>query len=170
MIAAPPAKRPLTRLAGPYGHPFHPILVTIPIGAWVASFVFDWISRLAARPAVFSEGAYWLIAIGLIGAAAAAIFGALDFIRIPRATPAFRTALLHAFINTVVIGVQTFNFVARSDSFRDVEGTPIGLVALSGVALVWLGVSGWLGGKLSYHYGVRVADEHTQSEGFVRTT
>ncbi len=27
------AKRPRTVLAGPYGHPFHPILVTIPIGA-----------------------------------------------------------------------------------------------------------------------------------------
>ena len=29
------AKRPVTVLAGPYGHPFHPILVTVPIGAWV---------------------------------------------------------------------------------------------------------------------------------------
>ena len=27
------AKRPISPLAGPYGHPFHPILVTIPIGA-----------------------------------------------------------------------------------------------------------------------------------------
>jgi len=30
-------KRPRTVLAGPYGHPFHPILVTVPIGAWIAS-------------------------------------------------------------------------------------------------------------------------------------
>lgn len=28
------AKRPVSALvAGPYGHPFHPILVTVPIGA-----------------------------------------------------------------------------------------------------------------------------------------
>jgi hypothetical protein len=27
-------------------------------------------------------------------------------------------------------------------------------------------VSGWLGGMLSYRYGVRVADEETQAEGF----
>ena len=33
------AKRPVTKLAGPYGHPFHPALVTVPIGAWVASLV-----------------------------------------------------------------------------------------------------------------------------------
>ena len=28
-------KHPGTTLAGPYGHPFHPILVTVPIGVWV---------------------------------------------------------------------------------------------------------------------------------------
>lgn len=33
------AKRPKTVLAGPYGHPFHPVLVTIPIGVWIASAV-----------------------------------------------------------------------------------------------------------------------------------
>ncbi|WP_202878223.1 DUF2231 domain-containing protein [Kribbella jejuensis] len=37
---------------------------------------------------------------------------------------------------------------------------------LSLIALAILGVSGWLGGKLAYRYGVRVADEQTQREGF----
>ncbi len=47
------AKEPVTVLAGPYGHPFHPILVTVPIGAWVASFVFEFISFATnASPAV----------------------------------------------------------------------------------------------------------------------
>ena len=37
-----PAKQPVSALlAGPYGHPFHPVLVTIPIGAWVSSVVLD---------------------------------------------------------------------------------------------------------------------------------
>jgi uncharacterized membrane protein len=35
------AKEPVTVLGGPYGHPFHLILVSVPIGAWVASVVFD---------------------------------------------------------------------------------------------------------------------------------
>jgi uncharacterized membrane protein len=40
------AKRPVSAvLAGPYGHPWHPILVTVPIGSWVASLVFDVSSR-----------------------------------------------------------------------------------------------------------------------------
>ena len=45
----------------------------------------------------------------------------------------------------------------------DVTGTQI---ALTVVGLLLVSVSGWLGGKLAYHYGVRVADEQTQSTGF----
>ncbi len=41
------AKAPATRVAGPYGHPFHPMLVTVPIGAWVCSVVFDIATRVA---------------------------------------------------------------------------------------------------------------------------
>ena len=44
-------KQPVSAaLAGPYGHPFHPILVTVPIGAWAASLVFDIASHLVADP------------------------------------------------------------------------------------------------------------------------
>ena len=46
------AKQPVSALlAGPYGHPYHPMLVTAPIGAWVASLVFDIASRLVSKPA-----------------------------------------------------------------------------------------------------------------------
>jgi uncharacterized membrane protein len=45
------AKRPVSAvLTGPYGHPFHPILVTVPIGAWVASLVFDIASHIVDSP------------------------------------------------------------------------------------------------------------------------
>ena len=35
--------------------------------------------------------------------------------------------------------------------------------------LAALGLSGYLGGKLAYRYGVRVAAETTQAEGFTPT-
>jgi hypothetical protein len=46
------AKEPVSAaLAGPYGHPFHPMLVTVPIGAWICSVIFDVASHLATpRP------------------------------------------------------------------------------------------------------------------------
>src|SRR5437764_7080027 len=90
------AKRPVSAaLAGPYGHPFHPILVTVPIGAWVCSLVFDIASHVVASPGFLTQASEWLIAIGIIGAFAAATLGFLDLLAIPSRTPAFRTALVH---------------------------------------------------------------------------
>jgi uncharacterized membrane protein len=159
------AKRPRTPLAGPYGHPFHPILVTVPIGAWVASLVFDIASRVSDDDAeMFAEGAYWLIALGILGALAAAIFGLLDLLTIPRGTAAFRTGLTHMALNLAVVVIFLVNFLVRkSDGYESVK--PLHLI-LTIVALALLGASGWLGGKLAYRYGVRVADESTQAEGF----
>lgn len=160
------AKRPLTRIAGPYGHPFHPILVTVPIGAWVASLGFDLASRVSDEPEVFAKGSFWLIALGLLGAAGAAFFGVLDLLTIPRNTKAFRTGVQHLLCNSAAVGLFAVDLVIRQGRLDKAGAVPVALVALSGVALALVGVSGWLGGKLAYHFGVRVAAEVDQAEGF----
>src|SRR3954470_17253462 len=100
------AKEPVSALlAGPYGHPFHPALVTVPIGAWVASLVFDVISLWSDEPRIFATGSAWLIGVGLAGAVVAASFGLLDLLAIPPATPAFRTALLHMGLNLTAVAL-----------------------------------------------------------------
>lgn len=158
------AKRPVSALAGTYGHPTHPMMVVVPIGAWLCSLVFDLASLGADDPATWSTGARWLIAIGVAGAVAAAVLGFLDLLTIPNGTPAQRTALTHMALNTTVLVLFVVSFFLRSG--RTDDDVSIGLLLLSIVALALLGVSGWLGGKLSYRYGVRVADEATQAEGF----
>jgi uncharacterized membrane protein len=161
----PPAtdgKHPVTALAGPYGHPFHPILVTVPIGAWVASLVFDIVSRAGDDAATFAEGAYWLVGIGIVGALAAAIFGFLDLLAVPTGTRAFRTALVHMALNLAVVALFAVGFALRRSRLDEPDGTPIGVLGLSVVALALLGASGWLGGMLTYRYGVRVVDDATQ--------
>jgi len=158
------AKRPRTALAGPYGHPFHPIAVTIPIGAWMASIVFDIIAFFVDDPEPFVVGAAVLIVIGLVGAVVAAVLGLLDLSTLAPGTPARRTALVHMVLNLAVVVVFAIGAVIRFAS--DDDEVNVFAFILSLVAVAALGVSGWLGGKLSYHYGVRVADETTQAEGF----
>jgi uncharacterized membrane protein len=159
------AKQPVTAAAGPYGHPFHPILVTVPIGAWVVSLVFDIASHSSGEPDVFVKGAFWLIGAGIIGAVVAAVFGLLDLLAIPRGTPAFRTGLTHMAMNLTVVALFAVSFGVRHGNLDVADSTTAGVV-LSVIALAILVVSGWLGGKLAYRYGVRVADERTQAEGF----
>jgi uncharacterized membrane protein len=161
------AKRPVSAaFAGPYGHPFHPILVTVPIGAWVSGLVFDIASHVVDNPGFLARGAEWLIAIGVLGALAAAMIGFLDLFAIPAGTRAFRTGLVHMSLNLVITGAYVGNFFWRHGTFANGHAVPAGPLALAVVSLALLGVSGFLGGKLAYHYGVRVADERTQAEGY----
>ena len=165
------AKQPVSAaLAGPYGHPFHPILVTVPIGAWVSALVFDVASHVVSRPGFLSQGAEWLIAIGVLGALAAAVVGFLDLFAIPAGTRAFRTALVHMSLNLVITGAYIGNFLWRHGTYTDGHPVPAGPLALAATSLALLGVSGFLGGKLAYHYGVRVADEQTQAAGYRHDT
>ncbi len=158
-------KRPASPVAGGYGHPIHPILVTVPIGAWLASLVFDIASHVVDDGAkTYSDGAELLIVIGVIGAVLAAVWGLIDYRRIERGTPAFRLGTAHLVINDVVLVLFAISWIIRRNA--DDEATNGGLIVLSIVGLALLGVSGWLGGKLAYRYGVRVADEGTQAEGF----
>ncbi|MEU5994496.1 DUF2231 domain-containing protein [Spirillospora sp. NPDC047418] len=160
------SKRPVSALAGGYGHPLHPILVTVPIGAWVAALVFDIASHLVDDPDFLAKGSLWLIGLGVAGALAAAATGFLDLLAVPPGTRAFRTALVHMALNLAVTAAYAAGFGWR---LGDVTG-PVapGPIALSVAALAALTVSGFLGGKLAYRYGVRVADETTQSEGFAQ--
>jgi uncharacterized membrane protein len=161
-----PTKEPVTPLAGPYGHPLHPILVTVPIGAWLASLVFDIGSRIVKNPGFLYQGSQWLIAIGVIGALVAAIFGLLDLLTIPRGTPALRIGLLHMALNITVLVAYVINFIWRRSGYDHPAAVGVGPLVLSIVSLAFLGVSGFLGGKLTYHYGVRVAREADQAEGY----
>jgi len=157
-------KRPVTGLAGRYGHPVHPALVAVPIGAWIASFIFDIGSRLVRDPGFLAQGSRWLIAIGVLGAVAAALVGFLDLLAIPTGTRVFRIGLVHMSINLAVTVAFVVGFLIRGGT----GGGPVGWgpLVLSAVALAALGVSGYLGGELAYRYGVRVADETTQADGY----
>lgn len=161
------AKRPSSALAGPYGHPFHPMLVTIPIGAWTALLVLDIASRNAENGAGYTDAATVVLGVGLVGAVLAAILGFMDYGQIQRGTKASRVATIHMVGNLLVIGLLGASFLARPGA--DQDRVPMGLVVVTVVGLAILSFTGFLGGYLAYHYGVRVADEHTQAPAFDAT-
>ncbi|HEU4424267.1 MAG TPA: DUF2231 domain-containing protein [Pilimelia sp.] len=162
------AKRPVTALAGPYGHPLHPALVPVPIGAWIASIVFDVASHFVRDPAFLVQGSRWLIGLGVLGALAAATVGLLDLLAIPRRTKAFSTAIVHMSLNLAVTAAYGIGFAIRGGDQPGPVGA--GPLALSAVALVALGAAGYLGGELVFRHGVRVVDEQTQAEGYHTST
>lgn len=155
------AKRPGSPLAGPYGHPFHAFLVTIPIGSWIAAVIFDVVALAGDDPAAFTTGARWLYGIGVLGAAVAGIVGLLDYLRLTTGTKARRIATVHMLLNLGAIVIFGIAWALH----LGVEEAPVAGLVLGIVGLAGLGVSGFLGGELVFRHGVRVADETDQAPG-----
>jgi uncharacterized membrane protein len=166
VVTSTRAKQPVSVIAGPYGHPFHPILVTIPVGAWVASLIFDVASMLGDGSSALVQAAFWLIGIGILGALLAASFGVMDLATVPRRSRAFRVGVTHGSLNVAITLLFVVDFFWRFTSNDHASKTTPGQLALTAVGVAALSVSGWLGGMLSYRYGVRVADETAQADGF----
>ena len=59
------------------GHPLHPVLTDIPLGAWATALVLDSLEVATGRPE-FGQSAKTAINVGLIGALGAAITGVTD--------------------------------------------------------------------------------------------
>jgi uncharacterized membrane protein len=102
----------------------------------------------------------------VVGALVAATFGFLDLVAIPMGTKAFRTGLLHMALNLVVVCAFGGSFLLRQARLEEPDGVATWLIVLSAGALALLAAAGWLGGRLAYRYGVRVADEATQATAF----
>ena len=132
------------------GHPIHPMLVTLPIGLWVFSFVCDLFFVFGRGAAVWSTVALYTMAGGIVGALAAAIPGFIDLLSLP-AGPR-KTALAHMAINLTIVVLYVINFWRRTGT----PDNPGGYVWLSLLTILMLLVSGWLGGRMVYVLGVAV--------------
>lgn len=118
------------------GHPLHPALTDIPIGAWVAATALDLTGgKRSAR------AARQLVALGVLAAAPAAATGASDWAHTFGATQ--RVGLSHAVANTVGTGLQATSWMARR---RGRRGLGV-LLSFAGLG-VTLGAA-YLGGYLT---------------------
>ena len=123
------------------GHPTHPLLVTLPLGAWMSSAVLDVVfkNRDAARQ---------LIGIGLAATPAAVLAGLAEFPTLGARQR--RVGLIHAAANTVAAGSFWM-------SYRQYKRGRIGAArTFSLLGLAAVSVGGALGGHLSYAQGAGV--------------
>ena len=127
------------------GHPLHPLLVSIPIGAWTSASVLDLASGKDSAPA-----ARRLIGLGLLAALPTATAGASDWSDTTGAER--RVGLVHAAGAWLSMGLYAASWFARA---KGEKGRRRGVVlALAGSGT--LAATGYLGGHLSYAYGVGV--------------
>jgi nitrite reductase/ring-hydroxylating ferredoxin subunit/uncharacterized membrane protein len=135
----------------PLGHPAHPMLVAVPIGAWSTASVLD----LTGGDARTTRA---VVATGTLAALPTAATGLADWLT--TSGPERRVGLVHAAVNSGALALQVASWSARRRS--RLRGA-----ALSAVALGLTAASGWLGGHLAYALGVGVdttAFQHLPTE------
>jgi uncharacterized membrane protein len=137
-------------------HPLHPALVHIPTALWPAAWISDLLSRSQPDNS-FVQLSFFAILLGLIAAVLAIPTGLADWSEVGRAKPAWKLGLYHMILNLVVSVLWIINLALRYGSFQTATTIPAGLVWLSTLATLLLLVSGYLGGRMIYAYGISVA-------------
>jgi nitrite reductase/ring-hydroxylating ferredoxin subunit/uncharacterized membrane protein len=142
--AVPQGTRAKDALSGTWlGHPLHPPLTDVVIGAWTSALALDLVGGEDARPAADT-----LVGLGIVAAVPTAAAGASDWAELLDAER--RVGLVHALGNTTALLLQVASWRSRRSGHR---GRGVGLSTVAfGVATV----SAWLGGHLSYGRGVGV--------------
>ena len=141
------------------GHPIHPMIIPFPLALWTTSFVVDVLYYFMRHPTLLVISKF-MLAAGCIGAVLAAIPGIIDWLAIPPGE-VNRVANWHARLNIIALIVFAISLFLRMQSYSHFVGhrlTVPFLLSLVGVILIT--ISGWLGGELTFRYGVG----HTRDE------
>ena len=134
------------------GHPVHPMLIVFPLGLLATAVAFDIVALVQKDPSWF-QLSFWMIAAGIIGGLCAAVFGLIDWLKIPDGTRAKTIGLVHGLTNVIVAGLFIVSWLLR----RPNPTAPDGLDILLGVIAVLLALfAGWLGGELVYRLNMGV--------------
>ncbi len=125
----------------------HPLVVHFPIALWLTSTLFDVLARWRADP-MFPRTAYWLVGLGLIGAAFAIALGWTDLLAVE--AQGVGTAVLmkhryHSWAAYVATAAYLANFLWR---WRTDNRAADRILPLSVFGAVMISITGYLGGDL----------------------
>lgn len=137
-----------------FGHAIHPILIVFPLGLLSTAVIFDGV-YLVTGNGRWAEISFWMIAAGIIGGLASAIFGLIDLLAIPPGTRAQAIGLWHGGGNIVVVILFGVSWLLRRDAPNNPQTSAL-ILSFAGAGLSVL--TGWLGGELVERLGVGVDD------------
>lgn len=136
------------------GHALHPVFTDIPIGAWSGTMLLDlaWLNDESEGAA---RGADITMALGIVGATAAAVTGVTDWSDLDGTDR--RVGLMHGLLNSGILLTNIGSLALRLTGRRRAG------IALSTVGYLASLFSAYLGGEMSFAKGIGV--NHNAWEG-----
>lgn len=145
----------LRLIKGKPGKPSHPPLTDASIGAYTAGVVMLVLGALGVEEEQMAHGALLAISVGLALALPTALTGLLDWLELPRETPARRVATIHLFVMVGATLLFAAAWIAQLGGYKDDEVRGLALV-VGLIAFAALAVGGNIGGANVFVYGIRV--------------
>jgi uncharacterized membrane protein len=139
------------------GHPLHPILVHVPMAMWPGALIFDLLSQCKIGGNAIERLSFYAILFGLVVSLLAVPTGLIDWTGIKKEKPAWKVGLYHLALNVVVTLLFAINLTLRLQDFREASTVAPAPLTLSILGTAILVVSAYLGGRMTYHYGISVA-------------
>jgi nitrite reductase/ring-hydroxylating ferredoxin subunit/uncharacterized membrane protein len=133
------------------GHPLHPVLTDIPVGAWTLAMVLDALEGLGASKDL-RAGADFAVGFGLLGAVGSAVTGVTDWSETDGRGKTI--GLLHGLLNVAATSLYTASFFMRKQKKQRSAG-----IALSMLGFAVANASAYLGGHLVF--GEQIGVDHT---------
>ncbi|MCI4063643.1 Rieske 2Fe-2S domain-containing protein [Micromonospora sp. R77] len=137
------------------GHPLHPAMVQVPVGAWISAAVVDLLPGQRRAATV-------LVGLGTVSAVPAAVAGLNDWAALSRDQR--RIGLVHAAANSVGLALYAGSLAARLNG-RHGLGRTLAYLGLSAAS-----AGAYLGGHLAYKQGAQVnqsvSELHRMSDGW----
>jgi nitrite reductase/ring-hydroxylating ferredoxin subunit/uncharacterized membrane protein len=135
------------------GHPLHPVITDVPVGAWTAALALDTLEVTTGQRA-FGAAAEVGVGLGVVSALAAAVSGLTDWQHV--GGKARRVGLIHGISNIIATSLFGASWLLRRQRKRG-AGRQFGLL---GYLVAMLGA--YLGGHMVF--AQRIGVNHTSDE------
>lgn len=137
------------------GHPLHPVITDVPVGAWTMAAVLDAVELAGDKN--YKKGADAAVLIGIVGALGAAVTGMTDWTGTTKKKR--KIGLMHGLLNVSATALYATSYALRKN--KKTRGTSIAL-SMAGYGVVSL--AAYLGGHLVYNNQVGVDHTATSEE------
>ena len=140
------------------GHPLHPAITDVPIGAWMIAAIFDIIWLIGPTSYAWAaNGALVAVVVGILGALGAAVTGLTDW---SDTYGSERTiGLNHAIFNVTALVLYVISLVLR---FTQASGDSVIAAVVGFIGLIAVLYAAYLGGEMVFTKGTAV--NHTAWE------
>ena len=136
------------------GHPLHPVLTDIPIGAWTMAQVFDVASIAQGGDKSLDQAADIALGVGIVAAVGAATTGIADWSEARQAGTLRRMGLAHGLLNAAGL---TLNIVSLLMRQKNSGGQRRVARAFSAAGYLTSATAAYVAGELVYNHGMAVS-------------